>query len=154
MSIPRPGIHGVKRGAKKSVPRPRGCPHRANPSDPGNGANNPRTNVLSLGEQQRVAFARLFLKSPAIAFLDEATSALDEENERFLYQKLRASGIAYVSVGHRSTLKEFHDRLLLLKNDGTSEIITLPEVTPESSAADPYVAPHVMLNDAQQIKDE
>ena len=79
------------------------------------------TNVLSLGEQQRVAFARLFLKKPVIAFLDEATSALDEENERFLYDKLRASGIAYVSVGHRSTLKEYHDTLLLLKNDGTSE---------------------------------
>jgi putative ATP-binding cassette transporter len=85
------------------------------------------TNVLSLGEQQRVAFARLFLKKPAIAFLDEATSALDEENERFLYEKLRASGIAFVSVGHRSTLKEFHDRLLLLKNDGTSEIVPLPK---------------------------
>ena len=60
------------------------------------------TSVLSLGEQQRVAFARLFLKKPAIAFLDEATSALDEENERFLYEKLRASGIAFVSIGHRS----------------------------------------------------
>ena len=83
------------------------------------------TNVLSLGEQQRVAFARLFLKKPAIAFLDESTSALDEENERFLYEKLRASGIAFVSVGHRSTLKEFHDTLLLLKNDGSSEITAL-----------------------------
>jgi putative ATP-binding cassette transporter len=85
------------------------------------------TNVLSLGEQQRVAFARLFLKKPVIAFLDESTSALDEENERFLYEKLRASGIAFVSVGHRSTLKEFHDRLLVLKNDGTSEIVPLPK---------------------------
>lgn len=85
------------------------------------------TNVLSLGEQQRVAFARLFLKRPAIAFLDEATSALDEENERFLYEKLRASGIAFVSVGHRSTLKEYHNRLLILKADGTSEIADLPK---------------------------
>jgi putative ATP-binding cassette transporter len=84
-------------------------------------------NVLSLGEQQRVAFARLFLKKPAIAFLDEATSALDEENERFLYEKLRASGIAFVSVGHRSTLKEFHDRLLQLSSDSTSEITPLPK---------------------------
>ncbi len=83
------------------------------------------TNILSLGEQQRVAFARLFLKKPIIAFLDEATSALDEENEQFLYEKLRSSGIAYISVGHRSTLKEFHDTLLLLKNDGTSESIPL-----------------------------
>ena len=91
------------------------------------------TNVLSLGEQQRVAFARLFLKRPAIAFLDESTSALDEENERFLYEKLRASGIAFVSVGHRSTLKEFHDRLLMLKNDGTSEIVPLPKPLPEQT---------------------
>ncbi len=92
------------------------------------------TNVLSLGEQQRVAFARLFLKKPAIAFLDEATSALDEENERFLYEKLRASGIAFVSVGHRSTLKEFHDSLLTLKNDGTSEIETLTKTDAKSAA--------------------
>ena len=84
------------------------------------------TNVLSLGEQQRVAFARLFLKKPAIAFLDESTSALDEENERFLYEKLRESRIAFVSVGHRSTLKEFHETLLLLKNDGTSEMTPIP----------------------------
>ncbi len=91
------------------------------------------TNVLSLGEQQRVAFARLFLKNPAIAFLDEATSALDEENERFLYEKLRASGIAFVSVGHRSTLKEFHDSLLLLKSDGTSELTAIPKGAAEAA---------------------
>ena len=84
-------------------------------------------NVLSIGEQQRVAFARLFLKKPAIAFLDEATSALDEDNERFLYEKLRASRIAYVSIGHRSTLKEFHDTLLILNKDGTSEITPMPK---------------------------
>ena len=61
--------------------------------------------------------------------------ALDEENERFLYEKLRASGIAFVSVGHRSTLKEFHDRLLLLKNDGTSEIAPIPKSGSAQSAA-------------------
>ncbi len=83
------------------------------------------TNVLSLGEQQRVAFARLFIKKPAIAFLDEATSALDEDNERLLYETLRKSKIAYVSVGHRSTLKEFHDSLLVLNRDGSSEMDSL-----------------------------
>ena len=88
------------------------------------------TNVLSLGEQQRVAFARLFLKKPAIAFLDEATSALDEENEELLYQRLRKLQIAYVSVGHRSTLKEFHDHLITLHCDGTWELQGLdPEAT-------------------------
>ena len=93
------------------------------------------TNVLSLGEQQRVAFARLFLKRPSIAFLDEATSALDEDNERFLYEKLRAFRIAFVSVGHRSTLKEFHDTLLVLKNDaGTSENTAMPTVASNHAA--------------------
>ncbi len=97
-------------------------------------------NVLSLGEQQRIAFARLFLKKPAIAFLDESTSALDEENERFLYEKLRASGIAFVSVGHRSTLKTYHDRLLLIKNDGSSEIVTLSKPISDQTPHIPIAA--------------
>ena len=59
---------------------------------------------------------------PVIAFLDEATSALDEPNERLLYERLRGLGISYVSVGHRSTLKEFHDFLLTLHADGTWDI--------------------------------
>jgi putative ATP-binding cassette transporter len=85
------------------------------------------TNVLSLGEQQRVSFARLLLKKPVIAFLDEATSALDEENQRLLYERLRELGITFVSVGHRSTLKEFHDHILVLHCDGSWE---LDEVEP------------------------
>ncbi len=52
------------------------------------------TNVLSMGEQQRVAFARLFLRNPGFAFLDEATSALDEDNQERFYQLLKASRIA------------------------------------------------------------
>src|SRR6185436_914207 len=79
-------------------------------------------NVLSIGEQQRVSFARLFLKKPVIAFLDEATSALDEPNERLLYEQLRELGIAYVSVGHRSTLKPFHDHLITLRVDGSWDV--------------------------------
>ncbi|MEI8341990.1 MAG: ABC transporter ATP-binding protein/permease [Verrucomicrobiota bacterium] len=80
------------------------------------------TNILSLGEQQRVSFARIFLRKPVLAFLDEATSSLDEPNEQLLYQNLRESGISYVSVGHRSTLKAYHDHLIVLKKDGTVEI--------------------------------
>jgi putative ATP-binding cassette transporter len=89
------------------------------------------TNVLSLGEQQRVSFARLLLKKPIIAFLDEATSALDEPNERLLYDRLRELNIAYVSVGHRSTLKQFHDHLLILNVDGTWE---MEPIEPEGAA--------------------
>jgi putative ATP-binding cassette transporter len=73
---------------------------------------------LSLGEQQRLAFARLLLIRPALVFLDEATSALDEKSEATLYRMLRESHWrpAIVSVGHRSTLIQFHDRILDLTN--------------------------------------
>jgi len=80
------------------------------------------SNILSLGEQQRVAFARLFLRQPKFAFLDEATSALDEDNQAHLYQLLKQSGIGSISVGHRNTLIEYHDRLLLLDRSGSWEI--------------------------------
>lgn len=80
------------------------------------------TNILSLGEQQRISFARIFLRKPVLAFLDEATSSLDEASERVLYENLRELGISFVSVGHRSTLKEYHDQLIMLNRDGTVEI--------------------------------
>jgi putative ATP-binding cassette transporter len=82
------------------------------------------TNVLSLGEQQRVAFARLFLHLPQFVFLDEATSALDEDNQGRLYQLLKESGIGFISVGHRITLIPYHDRLLLLDRSGSWELKT------------------------------
>lgn len=75
-------------------------------------------NVLSLGEQQRVSFARLLVAKPALAFLDEATSALDEDNEAELYSLVASLGISYVSVGHRSTLKKYHRFLLTLSGNG------------------------------------
>lgn len=66
---------------------------------------------LSLGEQQRLAFARVLLAAPALVFLDEATSALDEPSEAQLYALLRqgARPPTVVSIGHRSTLKAYHD---------------------------------------------
>ena len=76
------------------------------------------TNILSLGEQQRVAFARLFLRQPKFAFLDEATSALDEDNQSRLYGLIRASGIGFISVGHRETLLPFHENVLRLECAG------------------------------------
>jgi ABC-type uncharacterized transport system fused permease/ATPase subunit len=75
--------------------------------------------VLSLGEQQRVAFARVLLARPALVLMDESTSALDTRNERVLYEALRAAGVTYVSVGHRPTLLSYHQRALLLAGDGT-----------------------------------
>jgi putative ATP-binding cassette transporter len=71
-----------------------------------------------LGEQQRLAFARLLLTQPGYAILDEATSALDADNEARLYQRLRGQGTTLISVGHRSSLKQFHDGLLRLNGEG------------------------------------
>lgn len=72
--------------------------------------------LLSLGEQQRIAFLRALLLKPAILFLDEVTSALDEENENMLYSMLNESlkESIVISIGHRSTLKAFHNRYLTL----------------------------------------
>jgi putative ATP-binding cassette transporter len=80
-------------------------------------------NMLSLGEQQRLSFARLLLRNPAIAFLDESTSALDEPNEDRLYSYLREKKYTYISVGHRSTLVDHHQWLLRLSKDGTWELL-------------------------------
>ncbi len=74
--------------------------------------------LLSLGEQQRLAFARLLLTQPRYAFLDEATSALDVTNEALLYRHLRQAGATFVSVGHRPSLVEYHDQVLELQGGG------------------------------------
>jgi vitamin B12/bleomycin/antimicrobial peptide transport system ATP-binding/permease protein len=68
--------------------------------------------VLSLGEQQRLTFARLLLNKPDYAILDEATSALDLDNEERLYQHLSAIGATFLSVGHRSSLANHHQLVL------------------------------------------
>lgn len=68
------------------------------------------SNILSLGEQQRVAFARILLDKPEFLFLDESTSALDEDTEKALYKLIKDQlpEVALVSVGHRESLKPFH----------------------------------------------
>jgi vitamin B12/bleomycin/antimicrobial peptide transport system ATP-binding/permease protein len=70
--------------------------------------------VLSLGEQQRLAFARLLLSKPSYGILDEATSALDIHNEKRLYQMLQQSNTTIVSVGHRPSLLQYHQKVLHL----------------------------------------
>ena len=70
------------------------------------------SHILSLGEQQKLAFARVFAKRPRWVFLDEATSAMDEETESRLYGHLvQLPGITVISVGHRSTLDKWHGRV-------------------------------------------
>lgn len=79
-------------------------------------------NVLSLGEQQRVAFARILVTKPRYAILDEATSALDVNNEEKLYQELSRMGTTYISVGHRPTLSQYHQQLLEILDEGNWEL--------------------------------
>ncbi len=75
---------------------------------------------LSLGEQQRVAFARILLQRPDYVFLDEATASLDEETEATLYRLVRShlSHACVISVGHRGTLQAWHDSRLKIIGDG------------------------------------
>ncbi len=74
--------------------------------------------VLSGGEQQRLGFARLLLHQPNLAVLDEATSALDLASEAHLYGDLIARGCTLISVGHRRSLRAFHQRQLQLDGQG------------------------------------
>lgn len=76
--------------------------------------------ILSLGEQQRLAFIRILLLRPDIVFLDESTSALDEPREAQAYEILHQllPKMAVVSVGHRSSLLNCHDKQLVLAGDG------------------------------------
>ncbi len=78
--------------------------------------------ILSVGERQRLAFARAILKSPRYVLLDEATSALDRENESALYRKLIATSTTVVSVSHHPALVKYHSQVLELKSDGAWEL--------------------------------
>jgi len=89
--------------------------------------------VLSLGEQQRLAFARLLVNRPGYAVLDEATSALDVGNEANLYSRLQQLEINYISVGHRPSIIVFHDRVLELMEQNRWRLLTAKEY--QASAA-------------------
>lgn len=77
---------------------------------------------LSIGEQQRLAFARVLAKAPSIVILDEATSALDSANEAALYEHLRASGTTLISIAHRPAVLKHHTHVLELKGEGAWQV--------------------------------
>lgn len=88
--------------------------------------------LLSLGEQQRLAFARMILTRPRYVVLDEATSALDAANEAMLYRQLQGSGTTYISVGHRPSLLAYHDKVLELRGGGEWRLLPAAEFQPLS----------------------
>jgi putative ATP-binding cassette transporter len=87
------------------------------------------TQVLSGGEQQRLAFARALLYRPDWLFLDEGTASLHDAAERELYELLRTRlpNTTIVSIGHRESLAQFHERRLVWKSDGeASRLAAVP----------------------------
>ncbi|MEH2439355.1 ABC transporter ATP-binding protein/permease [Nostoc sp.] len=87
----------------------------------------PWENILSLGEQQRLAFARLLVTHPSFTILDEATSALDLNNEGNLYQQLQSTKTTFISVGHRESLFNYHQWVLELSQDSSWQLVTVED---------------------------
>lgn len=88
--------------------------------------------ILSLGQQQRLAFARLLLHKPRWVFLDEATAALDEENQRTVMSIFdrELPDTTIVSIGHRPGLEAFHTRKLMLTHTDHGAHLERPPVRP------------------------
>ncbi|WP_297998498.1 ABC transporter ATP-binding protein/permease [uncultured Phascolarctobacterium sp.] len=84
------------------------------------------SHVLSVGEQQRLAFVRAHIQEPKWLFLDEATSALDEDTEAAMYALLaeRLQQTTLVSIGHRSTLNKYHELMLVIDKQTKSVRLT------------------------------
>lgn len=83
--------------------------------------------VLSVGEQQRLAFARVLVHEPAIVILDEATSALDSANEARLYSRLRENGTTLVSIAHRPAVLRHHTHVLHFTGGGAWKLYDAAE---------------------------
>ena len=84
--------------------------------------------ILSGGEQQRIALARVFLHRPAWLFLDEATSAIDEGAELAFYHRLRAAlpSLTFITIAHRASLRSVHSRHFLIEH-GPEAVLSLRE---------------------------
>jgi len=74
--------------------------------------------VLSSGEQQRLAFARVLYNRPQVVVADEATSALDKETEALMFGVLKELGVTYICVGHDKSLLAHHNKIIRLRGPG------------------------------------
>ncbi|CAD5918026.1 ABC transporter ATP-binding protein/permease [Planktothrix agardhii] len=92
-------------------------------------------NILSLGEQQRLAFARMLVTRPSFAILDEATSALDLINEESLYQQLQQTQTTFISVGHRESLFNYHQWVLELAENSRWQFLSVEDYQQQKFAA-------------------
>lgn len=87
----------------------------------------PWEDILSLGEQQRLAFARILVNRPDFTILDEATSALDLTNEANLYEQLQQTKTTYISVGHRESLFNYHQWVLELLDESRWQLLPIDD---------------------------
>ncbi|MEH2335327.1 ABC transporter ATP-binding protein/permease [Nostoc sp.] len=92
----------------------------------------PWENILSLGEQQRLAFARLLVTRSSFTILDEATSALDLKNEENLYQQLQQTKTTFISVGHRESLFNYHQWVLELSQGSSWRLLNMQDYSNNS----------------------
>ena len=74
--------------------------------------------VLSMGEKQRLAMARLFYHNPKFAILDECTSGVSAAMERKLYDACGKRNITCITISHRPVLEQYHDYVLNVLKDG------------------------------------
>ncbi|MBX9253605.1 ABC transporter ATP-binding protein/permease [Desmonostoc muscorum CCALA 125] len=113
----------------------------------------PWENILSLGEQQRLAFARLIVTHPSFTILDEATSALDLKNEGSLYQQLQETKTTFISVGHRESLFDYHQWVLELSQDSSWQLVTVQDYrTRKAIVTIPPINPQIKIDDSSQDK--
>ncbi|MBD2514380.1 ABC transporter ATP-binding protein/permease [Nostoc sp. FACHB-973] len=103
----------------------------------------PWENILSLGEQQRLAFARLLVTHPRFTILDEATSALDLKNEGSLYQQLQETKTTFISVGHRESLFDYHQWVLELAQDSSWQLMKVGDYRTQNGQKESISKPTV-----------
>ena len=85
---------------------------------------------LSLGEQQRLSFARLLFTRPKFAILDEASSALDIAAETTCMQLLVDDEIGLLTIAHRPSVVRYHQLMLTMETDGSTTTTPLVDLTP------------------------
>jgi vitamin B12/bleomycin/antimicrobial peptide transport system ATP-binding/permease protein len=112
--------------------------------------------VLSLGEQQRLAVARALITKPDWLFLDEATAALDEQTEAAIYAILAKElpATTVVSIGHRSTLIDMHKRRIDLKIGDEGVFNTVDLSAPKAVAKKAGVAAKPVARETTAVKDQ
>lgn len=108
--------------------------------------------LLSMGEQQRLAFARVLVRTPKMVILDEATSALDSCNERRLYERLCRDGVTLVSIAHRHAVLQHHTHVLRLTGGGAWQLHAAEGYDFDAVEAEAEAAREAALESALEAK--